>query len=186
MTQVEFNHAVQNHYTPLKGYAMKLARDVENANDLLQETMLRAIRNRDKFAEGTNMRGWLVTIMKNIFINHYRRMVKGAVVSDDTENQFFINSLHHTSGNHAQSKIALKELYDQVNALSEKLRTPFLMSFEGYKYDEIAEKLNIPLGTVKIRIHNARQKLQENLIQYGREFGLTPKKSRLEHVKEAA
>ncbi len=107
MTQVEFNHAVQCQYKPLRGYAMKLVRDVEDANDLVQETMLKAFRNHDKFAEGTNLKGWLYTMMKNIFINNYRRMVNSNIFSDDTENQFYINSSSNSTRNGAETSSPL-------------------------------------------------------------------------------
>lgn len=173
MTQIEFNHAVQTQYSPLKGYAMKLVHDVENANDLVQETMFKAFRNKDKFAEGTNLKGWLYTIMKNIFINNYRRMVNSKIFSDDTENQYYINSLNNSDRNASESRLALADIYAAINNLSENLRTPFMLSFEGYKYEEIAKQLAIPLGTVKIRIHNARHKLQDSLQQYGSHYGLS-------------
>ncbi len=172
MTQVEFNHAVQCQYKPLRGYAMKLVRDVEDANDLVQETMLKAFRNKEKFAEGTNLKGWLYTMMKNIFINNYRRMVNSNVFSDDTENQYYINSSSNTSRNDAERDLAMEDINRAISNLSENLRRPFLMSFQGYKYEEIARHLAIPLGTVKIRIHNARHKLQASLSNYGLDYGL--------------
>lgn len=172
MTQLEFNHAVQTQYKPLRGYAMKLVQDVEDANDLVQETMLKAFKNKDKFAEGTNLKGWLYVMMKNIFINNYRRMVNSNIFSDDTENQYYINSLNNSGKNGAESRLALNDIHHAIDQLSENLKRPFLLSYEGYKYEEIANSLSIPLGTVKIRIHNARQKLQKTLLGYGREHGL--------------
>ncbi|MFN9595763.1 MAG: RNA polymerase sigma factor [Bacteroidota bacterium] len=172
MTQVEFNHAVQCQYKPLRGYAMKLVRDVEDANDIVQETMLKAFRNKDKFAEGTNLKGWLYTMMKNIFINNYRRMVNSNIFSDDTENQYYINSSSNTTRNDAERELAMEDINLALSRLSENLRKPFMMSFQGYKYEEIARQLAIPLGTVKIRIHNARHKLQDSLANYGIDYGL--------------
>ncbi|MBL0341735.1 MAG: sigma-70 family RNA polymerase sigma factor [Bacteroidetes bacterium] len=173
MTQIEFNHAVQSQYKPLRGYAMKLAQDVENANDLVQETMLKAFKNKDKFTEGTNLKGWLYTIMKNIFINQYRRMVNSNIFTDDTENQYYINSLSNSGNNGAESRLAMRDIQSAIESLNENLKKPFMMSFEGYKYEEIAQHLSIPLGTVKIRIHNARQKLQDSLKTYGMQLGLS-------------
>lgn len=179
MTQIEFNHAVQTQYKPLRGYAMKLVQDVENANDLVQETMLKAFKNKDKFAEGTNLKGWLYTIMKNIFINNYRRMVNSNIFTDDTENQYYINSLNNSGANGAESRLAMRDIHAAIDSLNENLRKPFMMSFEGYKYEEIAKKLALPLGTVKIRIHNARHKLQDTLHIYGKQFGLSKTKQDL-------
>ncbi|MFN8155421.1 MAG: RNA polymerase sigma factor [Bacteroidia bacterium] len=173
MTQLEFNHQVKEHYRPLRGYALKLTQDPEDANDLVQETMLKAFNNKDKFADGTNLRGWLYTIMKNIFINNYRRMVKGNVMTDDTENQFYINHAGHSVRNDGDSRIVMKEVNEAVESLSDSLRTPFLMSYQGYKYEEIAKYLAVPLGTVKIRIHVARQRLKKMLESYGTENGFS-------------
>ncbi len=177
MTQIEFNHAVQSQYKPLRGYAMKLAKDGEDANDLVQETMLKAFRNKDKFSEGTNLKGWLYTIMKNIFINNYRRMVNSNIFTDDTENQYYINSMRNSGNNGAESALAMKDIQNAIDKLNVKLKKPFMMSFEGYKYEEIAQNLSLPLGTVKIRIHNARQLLQDSLKTYGNQFGLSSKKT---------
>ena len=167
MTNFEFSHKVNLHYSPLRGYALKLTQDHEDANDLVQETMLKAFKNKDKFEEGTNLKGWLYTIMKNIFINNYRRMVKGNIFTDDTEGQFYINQASFTAKNEGERNLVMKELNTAISELADNLKIPFLMSFEGYKYEEIAEQLDVPLGTVKIRIHVARQRLMERLKDYG-------------------
>lgn len=167
MTNFEFSHKVNLHYSPLRGYALKLTQDHEDANDLVQETMLKAFKNKDKFEEGTNLKGWLYTIMKNIFINNYRRMVKGNIFTDDTEGQFYINQASFTDKNEGERNLVMKEINTAIGELADNLKIPFLMSFEGYKYEEIAEQLNVPLGTVKIRIHVARQRLMERLKDYG-------------------
>jgi RNA polymerase sigma-70 factor (ECF subfamily) len=171
MTQLEFNHRVKENYKPLRGYALKLTQDPEDANDLVQETMLKAFTNKDKFEDGTNLKGWLYTIMKNIFINNYRRMVKGNIVSDDTENQFYINQMGNTVKNDGESRLVMGEMKAAIDLLSDNLKTPFMLSYQGYKYEEIANYLSVPLGTVKIRIHVARQKLKKLLKPYGTRFG---------------
>lgn len=166
MKPIEFNTAVQNQYRPLRGFALKLTQDNEDANDLVQETMLKAFKNSEKFEKGTNLNGWLYTIMRNIFINNYRRMVKSKTFNDDTTNQYYLNSGKNTERNRGEGNIALKEIHGAINDLNDNLKTPFMMMFNGYKYEEIAEQLSIPLGTVKIRIHCARQKLKEQLAVY--------------------
>lgn len=162
----EFIKDVQTQYSPLKGFALKLTNDSEDANDLVQETMYKALKNEDKFEKGTNLSGWMFTIMRNIFINNYRRMVKSKTFIDTTENQFYLNSINNSTRNRGESNIVMTELTSAIGALSDNLKTPFMMSFNGYKYEEIAEKLHIPLGTVKIRIHTARQKLKAQLKIY--------------------
>ncbi len=171
MTQLEFNYKVQEQYRPLKGYAMKLTQDHEDANDLVQETMLKAFRNKDKFSEGTNLKGWLYTIMKNIFINNYRRLVKSGIFHDDTEEQVHLQAGSLTERNLGENRLLRQEINNAIHQLSDNLRTPFLMSYEGYKYEEIAGYLAVPLGTVKIRIHMARQKLKKALTPYGEGSG---------------
>ena len=165
MTQIEFNHHVSSEYAPLRLFALKLTRKMEDANDLVQETMFKAIKNREKFVPGTNLKGWLHTIMRNLFINNYRRLSKRYVSTDETEGQFVLNN----SGgaiNSAENKLTMDDINNALEKLNDKLRVPFVMSFEGYKYEEIAKDLNVPLGTVKIRIHNARKKLKDSLHAY--------------------
>ncbi|MDQ3050177.1 MAG: RNA polymerase sigma factor [Bacteroidota bacterium] len=166
MTQIEFNHRVKDLYKPLRNFALKLTRNLEDATDLTQETMMKAFYNHDKFREGTNMKAWLYTIMKNIFINQYRRQVNSQVVTDDTDNQYYINSHSQRTGNLGEQKMILKDIQAAIASLSRNLRIPFIMAFQGYKYEEIAQFMKVPLGTVKIRIHNARKKLKSNLSDY--------------------
>jgi len=166
MTQIEFNHRVTDLYKPLRNFALKLTRNLEDATDLTQETMTKAFYNHDKFREGTNMKAWLYTIMKNIFINNYRRQSTNLVVTDDTENQYYINSHSQRTNNLGERKMTLKDIQEAISALSKNLRIPFIMAFQGYKYEEIAQFMKVPLGTVKIRIHNARKKLKVSLSDY--------------------
>ncbi len=173
MTQVEYNHQVKEHYKALRGYALKLTQDPEDANDLVQETMLKAFNNKEKFQDGTNLKGWLYTIMKNIFINNYRRMVNGSVVNDDTENQYLLNHSGPSVKNEGDGRLVMTEVNEALDSLTDSLRTPFMMSYEGYKYEEIAKYLAVPLGTVKIRIHMARQKLKKMLSAYGTDNSYT-------------
>jgi len=168
MKSVKFNELVTNEEAPLKGFALKLTQDMEDAQDLVQDTMLKAFTNRDKFEEGTNLKGWLYTIMKNIFINKYRRAMKSRIFSDDTEGQYYINSATNSTRNDGEGALVMEDINRAIDELSVILRTPFMMSFTGYKYEEIADKLKIPLGTVKVRIHNARKELMVKLSPYGR------------------
>ncbi|HNP48416.1 MAG TPA: RNA polymerase sigma factor [Bacteroidia bacterium] len=161
-----FKELVSEESKPLRAFALKLTHDQEEANDLLQDTMLKAFVNEEKFSEGTNLKGWLYTIMKNIFINKYRRAMKSAIFNDDTDNQYYINSGSNISRNEGDSNLVMKDVSSAISDLSENLRTPFLLSYTGYKYEEIAHRLQIPLGTVKVRIHNARKELMKKLAVY--------------------
>jgi RNA polymerase sigma-70 factor (ECF subfamily) len=168
MKSKEFNKLVTNEAVPLRGFALKLTQDMNDAQDLVQDTMLKAFTNSEKFQEGTNLKGWLYTIMKNIFINKYRRAVKSRIFSDDTSNQYYINNASNTSRNDGEGALVMQDVVKAIYHLQDKLRTPFMMSYTGYKYEEIAERLSLPLGTVKVRIHNARKELMKELKDYGR------------------
>lgn len=163
MTATEFNNQVMAQIEHLKPVAMNLTRDPEDANDLTQETLYKALSNRDKFKAGTNLNAWLYTIMKNIFINEYRRQKKRNATVESTEDFGFLESLEKNQGNEGESGMNLKDIHRALNKLSSFYSYPFLKHFEGYKYDEIAEELALPIGTVKSRIHLARKKLQKQL-----------------------
>ena len=137
-------------------FAYKLTTDREEANDLLQETSLKALDNEDKYTPDTNFKGWMYTIMRNIFINNYRKV-------DQTENLYHLNLPQDSGFESTERAYDLKEMHRVVNALPKEYRVPFAMHVSGFKYREIAEKLNLPLGTVKSRIFFTRQKLQEEL-----------------------
>lgn len=147
----------------LKPFAFTLTRDNETAKDLLQETMYRALSNKDKYNVGTNIKAWLYTIMRNIFINNYRRKVKQNTIFDSTPNDFLINYQQATVANEAETSLKMKEIQLAIFNLPEIFKNPFLLYFEGYKYHEIAHILNEPLGTIKSRIHFARKLLKEQI-----------------------
>ncbi len=160
MTSIEFNNCL-NQITPkLNSFAYKLTQNVDDAKDLFQETAFRAIKNRDKFKPGTNLKAWLFTIMKNIFINNYRKKVKANTIMDATENNYYINSGKVVVSNKADSNIMTEEIKGMIKGLEEGIRTPFMMHFSGYKYQEVADHLDLPLGTVKSRIFFARKELK--------------------------
>ena len=168
MSAIEFNDKLNDLAHVLRSFAMNLTKSRENANDLYQETAFRALTNRDKFRVGTNFKAWMFTIMKNIFINNYRKRVKAATVFDSTDNLYYINSGSVVIGNDAESNILIAELEKMIASLDDSIRIPFMMHFEGYKYQEIADKFDLPLGTVKSRIFFARKELKEMIVErYG-------------------
>ncbi len=168
MTSMEFNSKLNGLTTLLHSFAYNLTKNMEDAKDLYQETAYRALFNRDKFQPGTNFKAWMFTIMKNIFINNYRKKVKANTILDTTDNQYYLNSGNHSTSNAAEGGIMLKELNAMVSALDDSIRVPFVMHFEGFKYQEIADELQLPLGTVKSRIFFARKELKEKILSnYG-------------------
>lgn len=166
MTALEFGYSINKMSVALKPFALRLTKDVEEANDLLQETVLKAYTNRDKFTDGTNLKAWLYTIMKNTFITNYQRMIRRNTFIDTTDNLHYINSSDNIAENLAFSSFAMKDISKAVHKLEDTYKTPFLMHFRGFKYHEIAEKLHIPIGTVKNRIHIARKELKTRLKNY--------------------
>ena len=144
-------------------FAYKLTADREEANDLLQETSLKALDNEDKFEPDTNFRGWMYTIMRNIFINNYRKIVREQTFVDQTDNQYHLSMPQDSGFASTEGAYDLKEMHRIVNALPRGYKVPFSMHVSGFKYREIAERLGLPLGTVKSRIFFTRQKLQDEL-----------------------
>lgn len=166
MSGLEFNQLLLQNADFLKPFAVNLTRDTEAANDLYQETLYKALANRDKYNVGTNIKAWLFTIMRNIFINNYRRKAKQKTIFDNTPNEFLINQKQATVSNAAESDMRIKEINAAIQGLPEIFRTPFLLYFDGYKYNEIADVLHEPLGTIKSRIHFARKLLKEQISRF--------------------
>jgi|TARA_R110002096_G_scaffold29439_1_gene88550 RNA polymerase sigma-70 factor (ECF subfamily) len=166
MTTLEFSYSLTKLSTSLKPFALKLTRDMDDANDLLQDTMVKAFTNKDKFTDGTNLKAWLYTIMKNTFITNYQRMIRRGTFVDTTENLHFLNSGSAVIENGVFGDFTMKDITKAIDNLDEVYKSPFLMHYRGFKYHEIAIKLNIPIGTVKNRIHIARKILKDDLKVY--------------------
>lgn len=152
---------LENVSPSLRAFSMKLTANEVDANDLYQDTAYRIMSNAEKYQPNTNFKAWAVTIMRNIFINNYRKKVRRGVILDQTPNNYYLNSGDRVIQNEGESNMAYKELLRMVNALPDEFKQPFWMAYKGYKYDEIAEQLNAPLGTIKSRIFFARRKLQK-------------------------
>ncbi len=166
MSNLEFNEMLLTNADFLKPFAINLTRDTEAANDLYQETLYKALANKEKYNAGTNIKAWLFTIMRNIFINDYRRKAKQKTIFDSTPNDYLINLKQVTVNNAAESDLRIKEINKAIQQLPEIFKTPFLLYFDGYKYNEIAEVLIEPLGTIKSRIHFARKLLKEQISRF--------------------
>ena len=163
MGKVEFTQGILDIQPDLHRFAYKLTAAREEANDLLQETSLKALDNEDKFDPDTNFRGWMYTIMRNIFINNYRKIVREQTFVDQTDNQYHLSMPQDSGFASTEGAYDLKEMHRIVNALPRDYKVPFSMHVSGFKYREIAERLGLPLGTVKSRIFFTRQKLQDEL-----------------------
>lgn len=166
MRTAKFHENLMNLQGNMLNFAFMLTSNRDDAYDLLQDTTLKALDNEDKFADNTNFKGWVFTIMRNIFINNYRRGVRSATVIDTTDNLYHLNISQDSGLQSPEGSYTATEITDAINDLAEEYRTPFSMHVAGYKYSEIAEKMALPLGTVKSRIFFARKKLQERFADY--------------------
>lgn len=156
---IEFNNLSQY----LRGFAYKLTQDIHLAEDLFQDTALRAFRYREKLAADSNVRAWLSTIMKNIFINNFRAKKRRGKVFDHAVEDFLPYQDNLSTANEGDLQLALDDLSQLIENLDEKYSTPILMLYQGYKYEEICDELALPLGTVKSRIYIARKSLKRNI-----------------------
>jgi len=166
MTAIEFNTMVLRQAPSLRSYALHFTRDADDANDLVQDTLLKAITYYNKFKEGTNLKGWLYTIMKNTFINNYRRFVKMSSFVTKSDEISSANLVFSSTCNSGEAKFVMDDIVKALDRLPQDYYQPFTMYFDGFKYHEIADQLEIPIGTVKTRIHVARKLLKKNLKAY--------------------
>lgn len=166
MTAIEFNYQLTGLQKYLIIFAKQLTRNEDDAHDLLQETFLKALTYRDKYVVQNNFKAWVYTIMKNIFINNYRRNKKAKTIIDQTDNLYFMNYNKQSKDTNPESILATKELQHGINKLDSDFRRAFDMYNDGYKYKEIADDLDLTIGTVKSRIFYSRKKLMENLREY--------------------
>ncbi len=166
MGTAKFQSNLMSLQANMLNFAYMLTSNRDDAYDLLQDTTLKALDNEDKFTEGTNFKGWVFTIMRNIFINNYRRDARQATVVDTTENLYLLNIAQDSGMETPDGSYSVNEISESINDLPEEFRIPFSMHVAGYKYNEIAEHMQLPLGTVKSRIFFARKKLQQRFADY--------------------
>ncbi|HAF28712.1 MAG TPA: RNA polymerase subunit sigma [Bacteroidales bacterium] len=163
MTAIEFNHQLIGLETKLSRFAMSLTSNKVEAQDLLQETYLKALSHRDKFIGYSNLKAWAFTIMKNTFINNYRKQQKENTHNDTTQNLYFLNLSRELSPARPDNEYTTSEILREIENLSDEFKKPFTMFLSGYKYKEIADELDLKIGTVKSRIFFTRKRLMEKL-----------------------
>ena len=168
MTGIEFNLQLVNLEGKLWRFALSLTSNKDDAKDLLQETMLKAMTYREQFVNQVNLRAWAYTIMKNTFINNYRRNIRRNTALDTTQNLFFLNQSRKVEVA-PDSYYSALEISKLIEGLEDDFRVPFKMHLEGYKYKEISDKLGVKLGTVKSRIFFTRKKLMDSLEEFSGE-----------------
>ena len=166
MTTLEFSDQLVKHEELLTRFALKLTANKDDAKDLLQDTFLKALTYRKQFEDSTNLRAWTYTIMKNTFINNYRKNLRHNTISDSSKDLFFL--AHNKDNNNVDPESAFyeKELNEAIDHLDNEFKIPFKMHHQGYKYKEISDILGLKIGTVKSRIFFTRKKLAETLEGY--------------------
>ena len=162
-TNETFKERVLGLQSNLLSFAYQLTTDKDQARDLLQDTTLKALDNEEKYVDNVNFKGWIFTIMRNIFINNYRQTVRKATVIDQTEDLYHLNISQDSGFESPEGSYAVKEISQALEGFSDDYRIPFNMYVAGYKYNEIADKMGLPLGTVKSRIFFARKRLRDQL-----------------------
>lgn len=166
MANKEFESKLMSLQGNLLNFAYMLTSDRDNAYDLLQDTTLKALDNESKYVDNTNFKGWVFTIMRNIFINNYRRSVRSQTVVDQTEDLYHLNLSQDSGLDSPEGSYGAGEITAAIDSFPEEYRVPFSMHVAGYKYNEIAERMGLHLGTVKSRIFFARKKLQAQFKDY--------------------
>ena len=161
-----FKDSVLGMQGNLLSFALKLTANREEAKDLVQDTTLKALNNEEKYIENTNFKGWMLTIMRNIFINNYRKNARENTMVDSSGDLFHLNMCQESGLESPEGAYACSEISAIIADFTPEFREPFNMHVAGYKYEEIAEKLDMPLGTVKSRIFFARKKLRDLLTDY--------------------
>ena len=168
MSATEFYRYIDDVRSPMQSFALSLTKNMDDSKDLFQETVFKALKNREKFRIGTNFKAWIMTLMRNTFINEYRRKKRSSVTSAPSDSLYFTQGTPGTTvTNDGVTNMAVAELMGMLDSIDEKLRQPFWMYYLGMSYQEIADALEAPLGTIKSRIFFARKELQQKALAAG-------------------
>jgi len=166
MTEKEFTYRLVELEDSLKRFAYSLTWNADEAQDLVQETYLKALSHRDKYVQNDNFKAWVFTILRNTFINEYRRNSRRRSNEGEEQHALIMQHSRSSAADSPESSLAVKELLRSIDRLEEEYRLPVKMFYEGYKYREIAEKLNMNIGTVKSKIFFSRKKLEKMIGEY--------------------
>jgi RNA polymerase sigma factor (sigma-70 family) len=166
MREYKFQQDIIALESALRNFAFSLTLNQDDADDLLQDTFLKALLYKDKFEDDTNLKAWLYTIMRNTFINNYRRKTKSNSLIQQTEDMNYLRNMISNRSDNADMKTSVKEITENISKIEENQRIPFEMFIDGYKYKEISSQMDISIGTVKSRIFFTRKKLMNSLKDY--------------------
>ena len=163
MNASQFQKKLLSMQENMMNFALTLTTNREDAQDLLQETSLKVLDNREKYADNRNFKGWVLTVMRNIFINNYHKVVRTQTIVDQNADLYNLEMLNDSGFDTPDGSYQIQEISKAINDLNEELKIPFSMYVSGFQYNEIADALNVPLGTIKSRIFFARQELKKQL-----------------------
>lgn len=166
MVSKKFQTKLLEIQSNMLNFAYTLTSNRDDAYDLLQDTTLKVLDNEEKYVDNVNFKGWVFTIMRNLFINNYRKASRKATITDDSEDLYLLNLPQDSGYETPDGSLAVQEIHRVIDSFTDDYRVPFSMHLSGYKYAEIAEKTGLPLGTVKSRIFFARKKLQQRFADY--------------------
>ncbi|GHT35333.1 RNA polymerase sigma factor [Bacteroidia bacterium] len=163
MEALQFQKNLLGMQENMMNFALMLTSNHDDAQDLMQDTTLKILDNQDRFMDNLNFAGWVFTVMHHVFINNYRKIVQGQMIINQQADLYNIE-VEDTEGTFSpDARYRMIEMTQAIKKLSKNMKVPFSMYMSGYKYSEISERLNLPLGTVKSRIFFARQELQKEL-----------------------
>lgn len=162
MTQ-DFTNQLSALSPTLRAFTRRFTTNREESQDLVQDTLMKALLYKDKFREDTNLKGWLFTIMRNTFINNYRKHQRARTSPDFSKDQHVLHVRDEHTFSSPERQFEYADAWTKIEFVREELLLPFKMHTSGYKYNEIAEHLGIPMGTVKNRIFQARKEIQRLL-----------------------
>jgi RNA polymerase sigma-70 factor (ECF subfamily) len=166
MQELSMNQQLLGLQDHLFSFALSMTGNRDDAKDLVQETILRVYDNRDKYMEDTNFKAWVFTLMRNIFINNYRKTMRERNLMLSSEDLISLNQPHDSEATSSMGALSIGDISRTLTSLGREIRQPFVLHLLGYKYSEIADRLGIPIGTVKSRIFLARRHLMTVLKDY--------------------
>ena len=163
MDKIQFQQRLLGLQEHMMSFAIKLTVNRDDALDLIQDTTLKVLDNQEKFVDNVNFAGWVMTVMRNIFINNYHKIVRVQTMVDQNADLYNLNIINDSISGSPDKVYQMQEITKAIAELNDDIKIPFTLFLNGYKYHEIAQKLNIPLGTIKSRIFFARKELQNKL-----------------------
>ena len=163
MDKIQFQQRLLGLQEHMMSFAIKLTANRDDALDLIQDTTLKVLDNQEKFVDNINFAGWVMTVMRNIFINNYHKIVRVQTMVDQNADLYNLNIINDSISGSPDKVYQMQEITKAIAELNDDIKIPFTLFLNGYKYHEIAQKLNIPLGTIKSRIFFARKELQNKL-----------------------